>query len=120
MVAMAHAEAGDGFAVTPAPPYYAVIFTAQRKEPDAAYDAMAQAMFDLAAKQPGCLGAEHARSADGLGITVAYFTDETAIRAWKQNAEHLAAQRLGIARWYSRYHIRIAKVERAYSGPQGR
>ena len=73
---MAHAEAGDGFAATPAPPYYAVIFTAQRKE--------------------------------------------AAIRAWKQNAEHLAAQRLGIARWYSRYHIRVAKAERAYSGPQGR
>ena len=117
---MAHAEACDGVAVTPEPPYYAVIFTSQRKEADPAYDAMAEAMFALAAQQPGCLGAEHARDAAGLGITVAYFTDEAAIRAWKQNAEHRAAQRLGIARWYSRYHIRVAKVERAYSGPQGR
>jgi heme-degrading monooxygenase HmoA len=117
---MANAESCDGFAITPEPPYYAVIFTAQRKEPDPAYDAMAQAMFDLAAKQPGCLGAEHARDPAGLGITVAYFTDEAAIRAWKQNAEHLAAQRLGIERWYSGYRIRVAKVERAYSGPQGR
>jgi heme-degrading monooxygenase HmoA len=120
MVAMADAQSSGGFAVTPEPPYYAVIFTAQRKEPDAAYDVMAQAMFDLAAKQPGCLGAEHARNSDGLGITIAYFTDEAAIGAWKQNAEHLAAQRLGIERWYSRYHIRVAKVERAYAGPQGR
>jgi len=117
---MAPSEPSDGFAVTPEPPYYAVIFTSRRKEPDAAYDAMAEAMFDLAAKQPGCLGAEHVRDAAGLGITVAYFTDEAAIRAWKQNAEHLAAQRLGIERWYSRYHIRVAKVERAYSGPEGR
>src|ERR1700744_4112292 len=120
MTAMPQSEPGDGFAVTPEPPYYAVIFTAQRKAPDAAYDAMAQAMFDLAARQPGCLGAEHARNADGLGITVAYFTDEAAIRAWKRNAEHLAAQRLGIERWYSRYQIRVAKVERAYAGPEGR
>jgi heme-degrading monooxygenase HmoA len=117
---MVSVEPSDGFAVTPQPPYYAVIFTAQRKAPDAAYDAMAQAMFDLAAKQPGCLGAEHARNPAGLGITIAYFTDEAAIRAWQQNAEHLAAQRLGIERWYSRYHIRVAKVERAYSGPPGR
>jgi heme-degrading monooxygenase HmoA len=117
---MDSSDSRGGFAVTPAPPYYAVIFTAQRKEPDAAYDAVAQAMFDLAGKQPGCLGAEHARDAAGLGITVAYFTDEAAIRAWKQNAEHLAAQRLGIERWYSRYQIRVAKVERAYDGPQGR
>ena len=117
---MAHAGSSDGFAVTPEPPYYAVIFTAQRTAPDPAYDAMAEAMFELAAKQPGCLGAEHARNADGLGITVAYFTDEAAIRAWKRNVEHLAAQRLGIARWYSRYQIRVAKVERAYAGPEGR
>ena len=117
---MSHAPAEDGVAVTPAPPYYAVIFTSQRKEPDPAYDAMAEAMFELAAQQPGYLGAEHARDARGLGITVAYFTDEAAIRAWKQNAEHRAAQRLGIERWYSRYHLRVAKVERAYSGPEGR
>ena len=117
---MAHTQPSDGFAITPEPPYYAVIFTAQRTEPDPAYDAMAQAMFDLAAEQPGCLGAEHARSPTGLGITVAYFADEAAIRAWQQNVRHLAAQRLGIERWYSHYHIRVAKVERAYSGPQGR
>jgi heme-degrading monooxygenase HmoA len=120
MILMAHTEASDSFAVTPEPPYYAVIFTSQRKEPDPAYDAMAEAMFALAAQQPGYLGAEHARDAARLGITVAYFTDEAAIRAWKQNAEHRAAQRLGIERWYSRYHLRIAKVERAYSGPEGR
>jgi len=113
-------KASSDIAVTPEPPYYAVIFTAQRKEPDPAYDSMAEAMFALAARQPGYLGAEHARDAEGLGITVAYFTDEAAIRAWKQNAEHRAAQRLGIERWYSRYAIRVAKVERAYSGPEGR
>ena len=117
---MADAEASDGFALTPEPPYYAVIFTSQRKEADPAYDAMAEAMFTLAAQQQGYLGAEHARDAAGLGITIAYFTDEAAIRAWKANAEHRAAQRLGITHWYSRYQIRVAKVERAYSGPEGR
>jgi len=30
------------------------------------------------------------------------------------------AQRLGKERWYSHYKLRIAKVERAYSGPDGR
>jgi hypothetical protein len=37
---------------------------------------MAQAMFELALKQPGCLGAESVRDISGLGIAVAYFTDE--------------------------------------------
>jgi hypothetical protein len=46
---------------------------------------MAQAMFELALKQPGCLGAASVRDTGGFGITVAYFTDESAIHAWKQN-----------------------------------
>ena len=107
-----------GFTKTPEPPYYAVIFTSQRTEGDHGYEAMAQAMFELALKQPGCLGAETVRDLSGLGITVAYFTDEGAIRAWKENSEHLIAQRLGKERWYSHYELRVAKVERAYSGPR--
>jgi heme-degrading monooxygenase HmoA len=81
---------------------------------------MSQDMFELALEQPGCLGAESARGIDGLGITVAYFTDEASIGAWKQNARHRAAQRLGKERWYSHYELRVAKVERAYGGPEGR
>jgi heme-degrading monooxygenase HmoA len=110
----------DGFATTPQPPYYAVIFTSQRADGDDGYDAMANAMFALAQQQPGCLGAESTRGSDGLGITVAYFTDEASIHAWKQHTRHLAAQRLGKDRWYSHYEVRIAKVERAYGGPEGR
>jgi heme-degrading monooxygenase HmoA len=109
-----------GFANTPKPPYYAVIFTSHRTEGDQGYEAMAQRIFTLAHEQPGCLGAESARGPDGLGITVAYFADEASILAWKQHAQHLVAQRLGKERWYSHYELRVAKVERAYAGPEGR
>jgi len=30
------------------------------------------------------------------------------------------AQKQGIERWYSHYELRVARVERAYSGPEGR
>ena len=109
-----------GFADTPEPPYYAVIFTSRRTDGDQGYDAMAEAILELALKQPGCLGAESVRDPSGLGITVGYFIDESAIRAWKQHSQHLVAQRLGKQRWYSHYELRVAKVERAYSGPEGR
>ena len=110
-----------GFAATPSPPYYAVIFTAQRTEgDDEGYTAMAHAMAELASRQPGYLGIESTRNTSGLGITVAYFTDEASILAWQRNAEHLAAQNLGKERWYAHYELRVAKVERAYSGPAGR
>ncbi len=108
------------FAKTPEPPYYAVIFTAQRTKGEDGYDAMAEAMYRLALEQPGCLGAESTRDASGLGITVSYFTDEAAVANWRTNARHLVAQRLGRERWYSHYELRVARVERAYSGPEGR
>jgi len=99
-------------APTPQPPYYAVIFTAQRTEIDDGYDATAKLMLRLAAEQPGFLGVEHAR--DGLGITVSYWADEAAIAAWKAQADHQLAQRHGRAKWYSTFSIRVARVERAY------
>jgi heme-degrading monooxygenase HmoA len=109
-----------GFAKTPEPPYYAVIFTSKRTPGDHGYAAMADAMTELALKQPGNLGAESARGADGLGITVSYWQDEASIKAWKAVASHLAAQKLGKERWYDHYELRVAKVERCYSGPEGR
>ena len=104
------------FAHTPEPPYYAVVFTSQRTPGDAGYDAMAARMAELAARQPGYLGAESVRNADGEGITVSYWRDEASIAAWKQQAEHLQAQRLGRSRWYAHYELRVARVERAYGG----
>lgn len=108
------------FAPLPEPPYYAVIFTAQRKGADAGYGAMADKMAALAEQQPGYIGAESTRDEDGLGITVSYWADEAALKNWKQVSEHLLAQKLGRERWYDYYTLRVAKVERAYSGPEGR
>ncbi len=108
------------FAPLPEPPYYAVIFTAQRGEGDAGYSAMADKMVELAAQQPGYLGVESTRDEQGLGITVSYWRDEAALKGWKDVTEHLLAQKLGKTRWYSHYTLRVAKVERAYDGPSGR
>jgi len=110
----------DGFSTTPAPPYYAVIFTSTLGENDAGYDAMGAAMVERAQQQPGFLGIETTRGADGLGLTVSYWTDEASILAWKQQSQHMLAQKNGIETWYSHYELRVAKVERAYSGPSGR
>lgn len=107
-------SASSNIAVTPQPPYYAVVFTSLRTEVDRGYDAMAQRMVELGSRYEGFLGIESARGADGLGITVSYWRDEAAILAWKRDAEHQTAQQAGQQIWYSNYHVRIAKVERAY------
>ena len=103
----------DAIANTPPPPYYAVIFTNLRTAVEEGYGDMAERMVALAAQQPGFLGVESVR--DGLGITVSYWTDLDAIRAWKAHAEHQVAQQLGHAKWYAAFKTRIAKVERDYS-----
>ena len=99
---------------TPEPPYYAVIFTAQRTEGDRGYGEMAQRMVELAAEQPGFLGVESVRGADGFGITISYWASEEAIRNWKGHLEHAKAQEGGKRVWYAEYQLRVAKVEREY------
>ncbi|SDK53745.1 antibiotic biosynthesis monooxygenase family protein [Pseudomonas indica] len=99
-------------ALTPEPPYYAVIFTSTRTDGDNGYAEMAERMVELAAEQPGFLGVESAREA--IGITVSYWRDLESIAAWKRNAEHREAQRLGRSQWYAGFRLRIAKVEREY------
>lgn len=100
-------------ATTPEPPYYAVIFTSRRRAaPGDGYEATAERMIELARARPGFLGVESAR--DEIGITVSYWDDLDAIAAWKADGEHLLAQAEGRDRWYARYAVRIARVEKEY------
>ncbi|CAJ1344858.1 unnamed protein product [Effrenium voratum] len=82
-----------GYAQTPEPPYFAVIFTSERTSTSEGYEATAQQMLQLARRQPGFLGVESAR--ESLGITVSYWASEEAIAAWKANVKHLVAQEKG-------------------------
>ena len=100
-------------AETPEPPYYAVIFTSLKNPDDSGYRETADRMIELVRRQEGFLGFESAR--EEAGITVSYWRDLDAIRAWKRNLEHREAQRQGKENWYRAYTIRIARVEREYS-----
>lgn len=88
-------SAVTGLARTPEPPYYAVIFTSQRRTDDQGYGAMAERMVDLGSRGDGFPGIECVRGGDGLGITVSHWRDEAAIRAWKRDTEHEKALRDG-------------------------
>jgi heme-degrading monooxygenase HmoA len=108
----------SAFAKLPEPPYFAVIFSSQRNgEDDAGYAAAAERMMELAAQQPGFLGAESARGTDGFGITVSYWESEAAISAWKHQAEHAATRAHGRKHWYEHFELRVAQVTRGYGKP---
>jgi len=100
-------------ASTPKPPYYAVIFSSIRENDDEEYGIMAKKMDALAKIQPGFLGFETVRGK--VGLSISYWEDIESIQNWKSNVDHQEAQQKGKTDWYSRFKVRIAKVEREYS-----
>jgi len=97
----------------------AVIFSSMRTPGDQGYEAMAERMVELARRQPGFLGVESARGADGFGLNVSYWASEAAIEAWREQADHLLAQRMGSERWYEHFTITVARVLRTREGRRG-
>jgi heme-degrading monooxygenase HmoA len=93
---------------------FAVIFTSTRTDGDNGYADAAERMAELVSEQPGFLGVESVRGADGVGITVSYWQSEAAILAWRQHPEHRLIQERGRLQWYSAFQTRVCKVEREY------
>lgn len=91
---------------------YAVIFNSVLNKNAEGYEDMANRMVELAKQQPGFLGFESVR--DEIGITISYWESLDAISNWKQNSEHLLAQKMGKEKWYRSFALRICKVERQY------
>lgn len=102
----------DKIVKTPEPPYYAVIFTSVRTDGDNGYSKMGDEMVALVSKQPGFIGYDSVRGADGFGITVSYWESLDAIKRWKDDPTHQIAQRMGKEIWYKSFATRVCKVER--------
>jgi len=93
-------------------PYYAVIFTSLLSENIEGYNEMATKIETLAKQQPGYLGIESAH--ENIGITISYWESLEAIKNWKDNVDHQAAQKIGKEKWYQTYKVKVCKVEREY------
>lgn len=92
-----------------------VLFLSVRTADDATgYDAAAEAMEALAARQPGYRGFEHARRGDGFGMAASFWADEASACRWRDHPEHAAIRDAGRGRWYSRYEVIVAEASRSY------
>jgi len=91
---------------------YAVIFNSVLKENTTGYEETAQRMVELAQQQPGFLGFESVRNE--IGISISYWEDLQSIKKWKENGEHILAQKMGKQKWYESYALRICKIEKQY------
>ncbi len=81
------------------------------------------AYLDLAAtlrpeleKIDGFISVERFRSLtdDGKYLSLSFWRDEAAVKAWHAHAEHRAAQAKGKAEIFRRFRIRVAEVLRDY------
>lgn len=94
---------------------YAVIFTATIKEIDDEYVDIAGKMESLAMGKYGCIDLISVTEGNSE-ITISYWPDLASIEAWKNDPEHINAQRRGKERWYSAYKVQVTRVEREYEG----
>ena len=98
------------------PPAVVVIFFSIRSySEDDGYEEMSEKMLSLAEKTEGYLGIHSVRdSVTGQGITVSYWSDDASARSFKRLATHVEAQHNGRKKWYSRYEVMVATLERSY------
>ena len=90
---------------------YAVIFRAELNELDENYSETAVRMRDRAMNKYGCT--EFISVMEGVQeIAISYWETQEQIRQWKQDPEHIAAQKLGRTRWYKSYCVQVVEIIR--------
>jgi heme-degrading monooxygenase HmoA len=87
---------------------YAVIFTSILSSETSGYEDKVLEIEASLKEQPGYLGMDHARSE--VGITVCYWESLEAIKKWKSNSVHEAAQERGKSSWYESYDVKVCEV----------
>jgi len=72
-------------------------------------------MDQLVVTMPGYIGhASFRDDATRRGVTISYFRSMAELEAWKKVPEHLEAQALGRAAFYTEYEIEVAEIVRHY------
>lgn len=100
----------------------AVIFEAKAQPAQQArYLQLAAELKPLLADIDGFIDIERFQSltSDGKILSLSWWRDEEAIRHWKQNVFHTAAQAEGRESIFAFYHIRVAQVIREYTSEKG-
>ena len=81
-------------------------------EANPAYGAHAERMSALASAMPGYVEHKGFTAEDGERVTIVTFADRESQDAWRLQADHVDAQRAGIASYYEMYSLQVATVDR--------
>lgn len=87
-----------------------------REESVEEYRATASRMEELARAMPGLLDFKTFTADDGERVSIIVFDSLETQEAWRDNAEHRAAQQRGRTSFYESYRIQVCEVlrERAF------
>jgi heme-degrading monooxygenase HmoA len=77
------------------------------------YVALVDRMQQIARTIPGYISHKGFWSDDGERVTIVEFEHEEGQMAWRTNAGHMAAQRLGRTEYYSAYDVKVCEVKQA-------
>jgi heme-degrading monooxygenase HmoA len=69
-------------------------------------------MTELARTMPGYISHKGFFADDGERVTIVEFEHEEGLRAWRTNAEHIAAQPLARQKYYTEYHVQVCTLDR--------
>ncbi|MBF6437265.1 antibiotic biosynthesis monooxygenase [Nocardia cyriacigeorgica] len=103
--------------VTDDDPQIVTIFRS-RLRPDAeanGYAAMAERMEERARAMPGFVEIKSYTAADGERVSIVVFDNRAHHDAWRNDAEHRNAQRLGRTDFYSEYSVTVCEQRRHHS-----
>jgi heme-degrading monooxygenase HmoA len=86
------------------------------------YLAIAAAMRAELERQPGFIGVERFRSITSPGklLSLSFWEDEDAVRAWRCHAGHRGAQKAGREGVFAGYRLRVASIIRDYGRTERR
>ena len=93
---------------------YVVIFKANILQLDAEYFSLAKQLREKALTQFNCQKFE-ALTENNQEIALSYWLSLQDIQNWKNDAEHLIAQQLGLNKWYQSISVEICKIEKSYN-----
>ena len=85
-----------------------------REDADSGYRALAARMLELARSMPGFVDFKSFRAEDGERVSLIEFESLATLEAWRDDPEHLKAQREGRERFYSEYRLQLCEPLRAY------
>jgi heme-degrading monooxygenase HmoA len=78
------------------------------------YSVDAAHMEDRVHAMPGFISMKRYVAGDGETITVARFSSEAALDAWRSDPEHLAVQERGRSQYYESYWVHTCRTIRRY------